>query len=106
MGFFAAVRDAWAALKLLVQVRPAVIIFALQMEAQLLENDHKGGWHDLAPETILRRLREEVDELEAAYHNPSFDIVHEAADIANFAMFAAENYALGAIRRAQEEGKM
>jgi len=66
------------------------------MEAQLRANDHKGGWAYMTFSYLLRRLREEVDELEQAvkYAAPNYEIVvKEAADVGNFAMFIADSAA-------------
>src|SRR5687768_15568651 len=53
-------------------VRTSIIWWAKQMELILQNNDHKGGW--LGPEfpirEALRRLREEVDELDWALPVP------------------------------------
>jgi hypothetical protein len=92
-------------------VRPEVAAFALLMEAKLRENDHKGGWHGEDTEGLLRRLREETDELETAMkrgpgtewpygarQKPQRTLIgREAADVANFAMMLAD--VCGAISR-------
>lgn len=44
-------------------MRAAVLAFARLMEEQLQANDWKGGWQDDCPTALLRRLREETDEL-------------------------------------------
>lgn len=74
-------------------VRPEVAAFALLMEAQLRKNDHKGGWADCDLDYLLRRLGEEVAEVNALggdTNNPE-QWGAEAADIANFAMMIADN---------------
>ena len=67
--------------------------FAAHMEKKLRENDHKPGWFRDSHFALLRRLREEVEELaEATMAQDSSDqIVKEAADVANFAMMIADN---------------
>lgn len=79
------------------QPRESVLWFAGEMERQLRENDHKGGWMECSPRQLLDRLREELielhqavdawacDEMEGASHY----VVSEAADVANFAMMIA-----------------
>lgn len=88
-------------------LRPEVLAFAQAMEAKLRENDHKGGWKNDDPRALLRRLREETDELDPAVtayearrrERPGDDdhvaeasrrVLREAADVANFAMMIAD----------------
>ena len=86
---------------------PSVRAFANRMEAKLDENIHKGdrdGWLKDVPHDLLRRLREEVDELEEAMkfwgsHGADGQIpaavdriTREAADVGNFAMMIADWY--------------
>jgi len=81
------------------RMRAEVERFADVMEERLKENDHKGGWLTCSSEYLLRRLREEVDELETALTEDSNDdLIAEAADIANFAMMIADK----AIQQAKE----
>lgn len=79
-------------------VRPSVQSFAQDMERVLRLNDHKGGWEDMEYLDIHRRIEDEWGEMNGAIamliqHGPSPErleaIIHEACDIANFAMFAA-----------------
>lgn len=73
-------------------MRKEVAAFAECMEHKLKLNDHKGGWHKTDWNTLVNRLRAEVDELVAACENePSLNIMFEAADVANFAMMIAHN---------------
>ena len=88
-------------------LRPAVRWFAEQMELQLRANDHKGrnGWKDSTERWLLHRLEEETLELRDALRFACNDcghiasnkapqpaeIIKEAADVANFAMFIADN---------------
>lgn len=83
----------------LLDVRPEVLAFAIVMEAKLRENDHKGGWQGMTPGQLIVRIREETDELAdlflADYYKSGGTpdrrkLNGEAADIANFAMFAAD----------------
>ena len=87
-------------------MRLRVAVFARLMEAKLRENDHKGGWQNDGTEDLIKRLREEVCELEALTEtsgawcsSPPFAalppeerlrIAREAADVANFAMMIAD----------------
>ena len=80
-------------------MRNEVIEHASRMEERLKENDHKGGWLTCSFEYLVRRLREEVDELDTALNwDSSDDPIAEAADVANFAMMIADK----AIRKTKE----
>jgi len=75
-------------------VRPEVKDFAYAMEAELVENDHKGHWRDAPIEQLLDHLEDEVKELKAAIKlqmHPD-EVLSEAADLANLAMMVADNY--------------
>ena len=78
-------------------MRNEVIEHAQLMEERLKENDHKGGWLTCSFEYLIRRLREEVNELDTALYEEG-DPIMEAADVANFAMMIADK----AIRKANE----
>ena len=70
---------------------PYVLAFAEVMEEKLAANRHKGdreGWRKESVEWLLGRLRVEVEELAAAEPDEQ---VAEAADVANFCMFIADN---------------
>jgi len=74
-------------------VRDEVREFAADMEGVLRENEHKGGWDGLKFAELLEKLREEVEELASAMHTASsskYFIIHEAADVANYAMMIAD----------------
>ena len=43
--------------------RPEVARFADAVEARLLANDHKGGWPDLAPTSLIAGVVEAAAEL-------------------------------------------
>lgn len=77
-----------------VEWRPEVVAFASAMEERLKANDHKGGWQDCAVPWLIGRLRDEVAELGGAtapmHGLSSHGILHEAADVANFAMMIAD----------------
>ncbi len=66
--------------------------FAAEMVAKLAENSHKAHWGTEANTRLLRRLREEVDELrDALIDGHPREIIRECADVANFAMMIADN---------------
>ena len=74
------------------ELRPEVLRFAAKMESVLRKNDWKGGWQRMTTKDSLSRLYEELRELNAAAKTgPPELIVKEAVDVANFAMFIAEN---------------
>lgn len=84
-------------------VRPEVAAFALAMEKRLRENDWKHGWKNEHRATLFDGLRKEVEELRVAANiscpacrrctnEYALDMIkHEAADVANFAMFIADS---------------
>lgn len=84
--------------------RKEVQWFAQEMEAKLLENDHKDGWQGCRFSALFPRLRQESDELLVKAHPLHLDtmaekltvedaceLIRECADIANFAMMIADN---------------
>lgn len=106
----------------LAECRPEVLAFARLMECELRENDHKGGWAGCAPESLLRRLREETDEVERELTGPRETcgcreamcphvvpwfgpdpkrVGAEAADVGNFAMMVAD--VTGALKQVTTE---
>lgn len=80
-------------------MRDEVKSFAQAMEYKLRRNDHKGGWEERDTATLFDRLEDEVRELRAAIEdgNP-YEIVMEAADVANFAMMIAWNALKGSVK--------
>jgi NTP pyrophosphatase (non-canonical NTP hydrolase) len=83
-----------------ITLRPAVRAFAEAMERKLRANDHKSGWEDMAPQTLLLKLNAEARELrfevegadELERETPRL-IRDEAADVANMAMMIADVFA-------------
>ena len=72
--------------------RKEVKAFAAMMEYKLKKNDHKGNFENTDVDFLLKRLKEEVDELEIAIKSESyFEIMLEAADVANFACILVWN---------------
>ena len=62
--------------------------FANGMKEKLSENRHKPHWNTQDQEYNIYRLREEIEELkDAISQGDTKDIVREAYDVANFAMF-------------------
>ena len=62
-------------------------LFIHEMLAKLWKHRDKGHWEDIDIPTALRRMREEIDELEEAIKNNDYAEIHqEAADVANFAL--------------------
>jgi hypothetical protein len=80
-----------------VTCRASVLWFADQMELALRRNDHKGGWEAMDQEALVARCGDELDELRQCWDRAtgkqvrgSYDIIAEAADVANFAMMVAD----------------
>ena len=71
--------------------RKQILRFAMDMERELLENDHKSGWSGMPLGYLLRRVRQEVEELSKAIAEKK-NVVGEAADVANFCMMIADNW--------------
>ena len=72
--------------------RKEVKAFAAMMEYKLKKNDHKGNFENTDVDVLLKRLKEEVDELEIAIKSESyFEVMLEAADVANFACIIVWN---------------
>ena len=72
--------------------RPEVLAFAVLMELKLRHNDHKAHWSTLKHSDALILLDTEVEELnDAVQKYGSTEIAFEAADVANCAMFLADN---------------
>lgn len=73
-----------------------VLWFATEMERKLAQNRHKGdanGWKKDSVIDLLKRLRQETDELEAAIESGGADaVVKECSDVGNFAMMIATKY--------------
>lgn len=78
------------------KARPEVQKFAYLMECRLNCNSHKPGWKNEDASTLIVRLRDQLEELNATTIYPRDDGYHasvvgdEAADVANFAMMVAD----------------
>ncbi len=66
--------------------------FIFWMGRQLANNKHKSGWGGMSPAQLIRRLKQELGELERAIEQkePYERIASEAADVANFAMMVQD----------------
>jgi NTP pyrophosphatase (non-canonical NTP hydrolase) len=72
-------------------VREEVKKFADAMEAELKENDYKGGWKNCDIAFLVDKLHEEVKELiDAICYGTPENVLSEAADIGNIAMMIAD----------------
>lgn len=67
--------------------RESLISFANAMEAKLVKNDHKTEWSKLPVDAFIRRLKNEIAELDMAidYETPD-KAMGEAVDVANFGL--------------------
>ena len=76
--------------------REVVYAFSLEMEGELIANDYKGrGWTTASAFCISRHLYKKAGQLVSAlYAEPAspVSVRKEAADLANYAMFAADNF--------------
>jgi hypothetical protein len=79
-------------------LRDTVRWFAEKMEARLAANDDRDGWADEDDQYLMDRLGEETRELVVTLAQAAVstglaqEVVHEAADVANFAMMIADNH--------------
>ena len=72
--------------------RGEIKAFMDAMLHKLAKNAHKGKWDKMTFDEGVRRLAEELEELQSAATiegGNTVDIILEAADVANFAMIAA-----------------
>jgi NTP pyrophosphatase (non-canonical NTP hydrolase) len=60
---------------------------------ELDNNSHKDGWQTMSPQECLTRAKQELGELERALKSGASHqrILSEAADVANFCFFIADN---------------
>lgn len=88
--------------------RVAVAAFSAYMLDRLDANNHKGHWSAVPWQHLLRRLRHELEqELVAELEKPAGErsvtrVLHEAADVANFALMIGHNAAAGLLWREDE----
>lgn len=84
--------------------RDALAWFAQQMEIALRKNDHKLGWEHISARRLLLRCNQEVGELRHALARGDVAaIVKECADAANFLMMIADNAAVDALDKLEDE---
>lgn len=71
-------------------------------KVKMAMNQHKGSIEDCPPETILKMLKGEVEELEhAVLHKGTLDVLEESADVMNF-LLALVHQQIGEYRRRKE----
>lgn len=75
----------------------ALHAFTTHMRYKLMLNRYKGGWEACTEEYLLKRLREEVEELQLALEQGASldEIAGECADVGNFAMFVVDKISGG-----------
>ena len=77
------------------KIRETANWFLLEMATKLFleSNIEKSDWSECSDEYLLKRIKEEFNELVGAKikGNPD-DIISEACDVANFCMMLADNY--------------
>ena len=75
--------------------------FQRQMQAKLAENQHKPSWRTQPDVMLIWLFLVEVGELlqAIAIRRPAAEVVAEAADVANFAMFLADKFRLREYQR-------
>ena len=82
------------------RIDEAVMSFIIDMKYKLRMNNHKGHWMTYSWTNLLHRLKDEVAELHqvmpiSGEWSPNkrelMAVVHECADVANFAMMIADN---------------
>ena len=85
-------------------MRHELKVFTSIMEHKLALNDHKGGFEDGDPKALLILLEHEVAELKQSIEDGDyFEILTEAADVANFAMILAWRVLLKTTNPDEEE---
>lgn len=72
-------------------IGPLVQQFSQEMQRKLNANSHKGGWDEMPYRAMIRRLKQEVAELEEEIRNGCNPerVILESADVGNFAAFIA-----------------
>ncbi len=73
-------------------IRSEVKTFAEFMEVSLKLNDYKGGWRNKTPDWLMSRLKDEVQDLQAALDFALYneEKIGECVDVANYAMMIAD----------------
>jgi len=71
--------------------RQEIVVFSEDMERKLKENDYKDCWSTKNIYWHIARMMGEISELQDAISSGTRqDIIDEAADVANYAMFIAD----------------
>ncbi len=71
-------------------VRPELVRFFDAMVYKLHRNKHKGKWENVRLGMALPKIRAEINELQEAISNGNtFEVILEAADVANWALIIA-----------------
>lgn len=89
--------------------RVAVAAFSAHMLDRLDANNHKGHWSVVPWRHLLKRLRHELEhELVSELEKPAGErsaarVLHEAADVANFALMIGHNAASGLLWREEDD---
>lgn len=74
------------------RVREPVRWFGTEMERKLCAHDSKGHWAECTTAFLIKRMKEEIKELEKAVKEKRVPaIISECADVANFVMMIADN---------------
>lgn len=80
------------------KIRSELQLFVNAQEDKLRRNDHKPHWKNSSIRFLIKRLKDEIEELEIEIEKGSeLLITHEAVDVANFAMMIFDNAKNGRI---------
>jgi hypothetical protein len=72
--------------------RPIVKAFAKEMEKQLRDNEHKGGWEKCSSRFLMNELSHNYGKLRGALDwGDRKEVIRRSANVANFAMMLSEN---------------
>ncbi|MGN7359977.1 hypothetical protein ACTHPF_26730 [Paenibacillus sp. SAF-054] len=69
--------------------RKQVSRFAMEMEEQLIANDHKSGWENCTPQYLRNQLEKNFRRLFSCKSHPEFR--RRCSNIANYAMMLSDN---------------
>lgn len=82
-------------------LRPALAVFAVEMEKQLRKADYKGGWENDDNMALFRRMSDKLACMFLRLRDkecPRQDVREAAADAANYCMMIASNSGLTPFR--------
>ena len=79
--------------------------FVRAMKRKIAANRHKGHWRDCDFPYLFRRAKQEIGEVKTAIAKgkPPEEVLLESADVANFMMMIADNYAVDYAERDAEK---